>query len=558
MKYSLFLLFLLNISVYSQNKLQYNSKGELSDSDYQSLLSKTKYQAISAFDTVSLKPLLIYSIYIKNGKLGILDNNSTEITPAIYDNIAGLNISYTTVMFGFHDLYPVQIGKKYGLITNKGKAILPVKYNYIHAEPFKSKKESKRKEVVKDSVIIASLNNEELLFTPSGKIITKKKEESILVEEGMKNDYSYRDSAPQKTEYEKTSFGTILKKTTNGYAIIQNKVDNKYYYQGLEELASHKLILPLEYSYLNFDRFQRIIGVKNKENYLFDENGKPLFNEPFQGIEEFNGIYKIKKNNKTALFDKDLKPLTEFIFDTFSSANGEMLVATKNGKYGAITLNGKEEVAFKYDNLEMFFKRNETGVAFFKAKLDGKTGIVSKNGTLLSEIIYDDIIPECTIERGSYSSEPLMPIDHDYDSKNAYFIIKNNQKIGLLDNNFKPLIPIEYDILDKSYHDDFVFIGKRENNRTLLAIVNIRTNKQVTPYEFQSIKYLNNNYFSIYKDSKYGICDSDGNIIIPMQYSNEFYVDTIFKGLHTISNRAKKILVDYKNTLVTAEPESNN
>lgn len=542
----------------AQKKLHYNSKGELSKADYQALLKNKKYQAISAFDTVSTKPLLVYAIYIKNKKLGILNDSGIEVTPALYDGIEGMNIGYTTVMFGFHENFPVKIGKKYGLISNLGKVILPMEYDYIRGLEKKSIKRKHKKEAVVDSIIIAQKGDEELYFSPKGKLLSKKIDpslnESIEVVEDNRNYYS-SDRTP-KEQAEITPHGTIYKKLENGYAIVSGKVDGKNYRQGLVHLPSNELILPLEYSYLIQGQPDKLIGIKDKAYTIMDYKGNLLLPDVYEGIEAFNKVYKIKKGGKTALYSSDLKPLTEFVFDYFGSSGPDFMIAKIANKFGVVDSQGKEIVPFVHQRIEGYFKRYGSGFAFFKTINDRLETIIDTNGKLLTAEAYEEITPECTIEEHSPYGEMTMPIDHDYDAKNNhYFIVRKENKYGLLSNDFKPLVPIEYDYLAKSYHKDFVIVGKLNSKRGKdLSLLNIATNTTILPYSYYHFKYLGGTYFMIYQNGQMAVCNFKGEIIIPLDkhtdFSDRYYYDTIYRGLNRIDGRKRYYLIDYQGTQI--------
>lgn len=548
---------------FAQTKLTYDKNGILNKVDYDKLIGTKKYQLISAFDTVSMKPLLVYAIYVKNNKFGILDNNAKEITPAIYDGIEGLNISYTTVMFGFHENYPVKIGKKYGLISNTGKQILPVQYDYIHNEEKRSVKRIHKKDVVLDSVVVANLGNEELIFSPKGKLLKKNvdienNDDVPVIEESRDRDYSYsRNNTDEKPSVKITTpYGNVYQKLDNNLALVQNKVD-KFYFHGLVDLSTNKLLIPVEFNYITIPEKGKFIAVKDKKFNIYNEKGELLLPETYENIDKFNKIYRLKKNGKLAIFDLDLKPLTDFIYDEFGSASIDFMVAKKDKKYGVIHPNGTEIIPFEYENIEPYFNRYETGIAFYKVKLNAKEGFISKEGKPLTEIIYESIVPECTIEEHSPYGEMTMPIDHDYHNKNAYFIYKKDNKYGLLDNDFKNLIPNEYDYLQKSYHNDFVFVSKKDSSKKtndIMSILNIRNNKTIVPFDYNYFKYFGGNYFMISQGKKLGVCDFDGKMIIPMNdvsdYNERFYYNKIYKGLEIIDKRKDNYYIDSQKNMI--------
>lgn len=456
-------------------------------------------------------------------------------------------------MFGFHETYPVKIGQKYGLISNTGKIILPVEYDYVHAEAKKTSNTTRTKEAVTDSIIIVNQGNEELYFSPQGKKIKKPAEETATSERvneyGNGQNPTYVKSKPETTPY-----GNIIKKLDSGFAIIEAKVDNKYYYQGLVDITNNKLVLPILYSYLIPDQKNRLIAIKDKKYTLHDSKGDLLLKETYDNIENYGTIYKIKKGTKTALFDLDLNQKTDFIFDDFSSSGPDFMVVKKAGKEGVITPYGNEIIPFIYDRIEAYFKPYASGVAFYKVIKNNKQGLLSKDGKPITEIIYDEITPECAIEEPNAYGDITMPIDHDYDpDNNDYFIIKKEGKFGLLDNNFKPLLANKYDELKKSYHKDFVIVGKKKINKNNydLTLLKIKTDTPILPYEYDYFKYLGGKYFMIYKGLNMGVCDFDGKIIIPMapyqDLSDRYFYSTIYAGLGEITGRNSYYLIDSQN-----------
>ena len=552
---------LITSNQFAQTKLTYDKSGVLNKVDYDKLIATKKYQLISAFDTVSMKPLLVYAIYLKNNKFGILDNTAKEITPAIYDGIEGLNISYTTVMFGFHENYPVKIGKKYGLITNTGKQILPVQYDYVRCEEKRSIKKVHKKDVVIDSVVVANLGDEELIFTPKGKLLKKNIEiqnsDAPVIEDYRSYDYPRNNNDEKPPVKITTPYGNVYQKLENNLALVQNKVD-KFYFLGLVDLSTNKLLIPVEFNYITIPEKGRFIAIKDKKVNIYNDKGELLLPETYESIDKFNKIYRLKKDGKTALFNLDLKPITGFIYDYFGSASSDFMVAKKDNKYGVINPNdGSEIIPFNYETIEAYFNRYATGIAFYKVKLNAKEGFISKEGKPLTEIIYESIVPECTIEEPSFHSGETMPIDHDYHNKNAYFIYKKDNKYGLLDNDFKNLIPNEYDNLQKSFHNDFVFVSKKDSSKKtndIMSILNIRNNKTIVPFDYNYFKYFGGTYFMISQGKKLGVCNFDGKMIIPMNevsdYNERFYYNKIYKGLEIIDKRKDNYYIDSQNNMI--------
>jgi hypothetical protein len=326
----------------------------------------------------------------------------------------------------------------------------------------------------------------------------------------------------------------------------------------LVDLSTNKLLIPVEFNYITIPEKGRFIAIKDKKVNIYNDKGELLLPETYESIDKFNKIYRLKKDGKTALFNLDLKPITGFIYDYFGSASSDFMVAKKDNKYGVINPNdGSEIIPFNYETIEAYFNRYATGIAFYKVKLNAKEGFISKEGKPLTEIIYESIVPECTIEEPSFHSGETMPIDHDYHNKNAYFIYKKDNKYGLLDNDFKNLIPNEYDNLQKSFHNDFVFVSKKDSSKKtndIMSILNIRNNKTIVPFDYNYFKYFGGTYFMISQGKKLGVCNFDGKMIIPMNevsdYNERFYYNKIYKGLEIIDKRKDNYYIDSQNNMI--------
>ncbi len=550
MKY--FLLFLsIQFGFYNtdaQAKLNINSKGELNEMVRSNLMKTRDYEAISSFDTVSRSPLLIYAIYFKNGKMGILNITGVEVTPAIYDEIPGLNISHTTVMFGYHDHYPVVINKKYGLITNAGKLLIPVKYDYITYGAAKAKD---KKGMVQDSLFFISDSRNEYQADLKGKInqqkLTENGNEQVVTEDYSSSPSSYSNSTntPKKTSVN----GNIIKEFSI-LNVVENKVGNKYL-QGAFNKKTNELIIPVEFNYIVNDRYNRIIAYKTNDVIIKDSTGKNLLKESYQYIEEFNGLYKITKDNKTAFFDKNLNQVSDFVYEKFGSANGEIIIVSKNGKYGMVSIQGKELTDFIFDEMQIYSSHSSIKTPFVVASILNKKGLISAEGKYLTPIEYDDIYPETSVNDHGGGMGDVMPDMYNYDPSNAYFFFRKNNKMGLLDNQFRIVVPAAYSNIKKSDNRNFVYTGELEKNSWKWGILNIYSQKSITPMEYdENIKYGYNGYFVVTKNRKQGVVSENGKMLIPVEEQPTLYIDYIFKGLIKAYNRDKTYYIDHADNIL--------
>ena len=119
-------------------------------------------------------------------------------------------------------------------------------------------------------------------------------------------------------------------------------------------------------------------------------------------------------------------------------------------------------------------------------KINEKWGLVSKSGDTLIPFIYDKIFKE----------------------KDNYFIVVKNDKFGMLNSTGDEIIPIQYDYLNKNnYNSITVTIGEKK------GIININ-NQEIIPAVYDDIFQLNSDLFCIYKNEKCGLIDLRGNTLI--------------------------------------------
>lgn len=551
------LVILLSISCCSfshgQISFKADANGEVHDGKFDALIASRGYQAVSAFDTVSKKPLLIYALYIKDNKIGILDISGKEITKPEFDEIPGLNKYYSPSMFGFHDHFTVQKGKQYGLIDQKGKLIIPVMYDYVSYRHIKNDKDHRIK---RDSIFAATKGEKVFLFNTSGKLMGEEKEEVYEVTESSGEDRMLIDRLLDRKERGgQNKYGNIIRQSGK-LAIVEAKVDGRYL-QGAVNVKDDALIFPVTYNNIYIDRYNRLITVKDNLHMIYDSTGKRLMDSAYDRIEEFNGTYKIYKNKKMALYDRDLKALSGFDYDGRSgSANGEVMVLSKNGKFGLVGLSGKVMIDFLYDELHFFTFRNKKGIPFVLVTIDKKSALVSSDAKPLTGFDYDDIMPESGIYTGGGGGggyEVAMPPDrYEYDESNNYFIVRIGRKFGLLNKSLKPLLPVEFDEISKAEYNDVVYTGRLSGSGYVTyGVFGIDKRDFILPIEFDGkIKCGAGKYFVVRKLNKYGLYNKNGKLVIPVEQANALYPEFEYKGMIMSKTRTDFYHIDYKGNVV--------
>ena len=551
----------------SQTAFKLNNKGEVIEkAKLESLIKERGYDIVSAFDTISKNPIIVCAIYSKNKKFGLINIYGKEITSAKYDEFTGLNQTTTLTLFGYHENILVEVGNKRGMIDKNGKEIIPVIYDYLMYEACSNEYNSS---VCKnDSLYTGEIDNKRFVFNSKGEIIkTETNSENDEIQQNIDYDrelldieptYSVNNEIQQNSDYNTKSVDTILtyaksignvvSKRKNGYFVIEKKIENRYY-KGLFDVKNKREIIPFEYDYIIFDRNKHYIAIKNKKSILLDSLGTTKSLKEYDNIDE-NGIYRVTIDGKVALFSKDFKQQTGFIYDLKTEEfDRKFMVFRKNGKCGIINYDFKEITEFIYDDIITYrsctnFEKNTLIVA----TLNNKKGIINLKGEKLTSFEFEEIIPECVISSDAYGlyPEPMMDANRD----NLFLFYKKDGKYGILDNNYVVLFENKFDGLNKSSHDDFVYAYQiTKDNKQKWGVLNIHTKSIVIPLEADNrVEYQSGGYFIVNKNNQFSLNDRYGKIAFQLIEDSEFSIDQIYNGLIRVyfSNSPKRYYIDYR------------
>ena len=244
------------------------------------------------------------------------------------------------------------------------------------------------------------------------------------------------------------------------------------------------------------------INLQQYETEVFDNKGNKIFTEydsvqalptesTWDGIPFEKSVLKYKRNNKYGLITLENKVITEPIYDSIKAINYKegMLLVEKDKKYGAINIKGKIIIKPEYDqisidnyyNSETMYKAS--GFIVKKKNEDSyKYGYINSKGKML-------LPPEYT---------EISRINEIIEDKNVYLLVLKEGQAGVVKNN-----------------------------------------KVVLDFEYEDISYnLFNNMFIIQRNSKSGIADIKGKVIIQPEYDSimfgGIYVNAIKDGEVTV------------------------
>lgn len=334
----------------------------------------------------------MYKIFI-DSKCGYANEYGNIIIPIIYD------IIYTIKDIG---KFLVLLNGKYGILNTTGKKLTDIKYDNMTNKTPDYK------------YTVVRIGDYYGLLDEKYKEITDIKFDNISVTD---------ISGLFKAIYDNSKYGLIDSKgneitggkydniniNVNGEIIV--RVGDKY---GLLDISG-KETTPIKYDY--------IYGFTKQ----FDDGfGYTIFKYgDYYGLLRSDGKVHTEAKYDRIDFGGHNKYITELIRNggniqgviTITQKNlKESLNTTNNIKYGALTDNGIISIKILYDYIE--FADDEV----FNIKLGNKVGRIYKNGEILIDPIYDYINKQ----------------DDDY-------IVRRNDKYGMLSENGSTKIPVKYD-----------------------------------------------------------------------------------------------------------------
>ena len=446
------------------------------------------------------------------------DYNSTKRTTFLILFLFVLNI------INSQNLFLIEDSKKYGYINNEGKEIIPVKYDYMGE--------------FAEGLAVAKVNNLYGYVNKQGKFTIPLKYEwassfsggIALVKKGgyfryvNKNDFFLFDSKFKAATPFVNNIAKVKKENSEDFYFIDNKGK-----------AIH--LPPWTFDAHRYEKY--FIVITNKKSVgIFDINQrKMVLDTIYNDIEKIhNSIFKIEKriNNKTIV--------------SLYNLNTGKIITSFDEHIGHISYVGND--LYSLSNFSEQKTNNEiidtTGLTLFKAPLgsivnfhfNNKVGIVSHIGIIDEDfkyvyknkelLTYESINSKLGVINNSILVDAnFQPIKNKVLEEinlgsffEDCFIFSKNGKMGVMDYNFKVLIPNKYEQLIR-YKDDLFFFSNTpdvdENyvvNKKTYGVINRSDQLIVKPHiTWIDIENLKNDLIEIIMYDKKCCLNSSGSIV---------------------------------------------
>ncbi|WP_291144792.1 WG repeat-containing protein [Flavobacterium sp. UBA7680] len=350
-------------------------------------------------------------------------------------------------------------------------------------------------------LLLSFISNGQSKFEPLRKKLTENKTYEYVY--NFENNYAEFRTFNNKMGLIDTLGNVIIKPN---YEYIKNHKDlknifeagiisNKKYKRGFIDLQG-KVIIPFEYDDVFYFGNNLIRVSKNEKTGVVDMENKIILPLKYDYIQKQNGILFVQTNNKIDLFDSKGKQLTNFQaadIDYFKDKRSVVTLQNKN----TLIIDDRGSIILNPITNHQFEKVFEPNSYLIKNTTTKKKGVINSFGKYEVECKYDEILPS-----------------------NSIYIVRNNEKDGLINKKDSILKPLLYDhIYMVSYTDSIQFQNQYFAQKgNLQGVINPFLEKEIIPIAYKSVKDFSDFYITTNLSNKNGIFSTKGEVIIPENY----------------------------------------
>ena len=276
----------------------------------------------------------------KDGKYGVVSEKGAVILPLKYSNINSNKNGYT-----------VKLNEKAGLFNSEGKEIIPISYHWVYTDK------------IDDNIPIVA----ELKESKAGYINTKNE---WVIPPTYLYAFAFRQGVARVKKGRNYMYINL-----KGEPVIQD-FDN-YVIQNFDNYV----IEPSDNTY--------IVGVRKECKYMvYDLNGNLL--DTYDGfINNWSGnaIFGVKKGGKWGYIDGYGKVIVPFEYEEVNNFSEGLASVRKDGKWGYINPKNEIVIPIEFTNKEVGFFKNG-GAEYYT---DRGAGLINLKGEIIAEPKYDSI-----------------------------------------------------------------------------------------------------------------------------------------------------------------------
>lgn len=312
-----------------------------------------------------------------------------------------------------------------------------------------------------------------------------------------------------------------------GYATVQKN--------GLVGVISDwgKVVMPVAFSDIKvLDSLH--FAVKQESGWiLLDARQQVLSRGHYQDIRPFNaGFYKIKQEDHWGMINLEGELVIPAEYEGFQSLGTHFFLVEKEGQVGVVSIRGEKLLEHEFDEIILL----KGGL--FLVKQNSQWGIRSSFGTALTEVKYTsfDFLADHYLRLYTYGEKHLFSlacqkviaqerISRFLPISEQYVMIKQGQKVGVVDYCGQPVLVEDYDEI--LWFADGVFRVKRQGKWALAGT----GDHLLTPFRFDYISPANSIGLAKNRlNGRIGLINQDGELVIEAHYERIELNDQLAKG----------------------------
>ena len=267
-----------------------------------------------------------------------------------------------------------------------------------------------------------------------------------------------------------------------------------------------KEIIDADYSSIEVIN-KNLIIVSDNNFYFINQDNEKLFNQEFEmitSIEGLDSIFIVSSDGRQALINNKGEILTEYKYDSIyelvDSSSNNYVFCAMYGDYTDIYLYNSETLSFtKLDNFDNYTPTifNDSNIYFVSP-----TGLYS---------IYNINTNNITTLNNNYTA--IGPFVNS-----LAFAINSNNLVGYINEKEETVIDFQYDYNNTESFTTYGLAVVGKDN--LVGVINT-DNEQVLDFNYLNINIINNNRFLVLdQDNNKYIIDAKGNRITETDYDN--------------------------------------
>lgn len=271
---------------------------------------------------------------------------------------------------------------------------------------------------------------------------------------------------------------------------------------------------------------ETIIKPEYDEAIIIPNNTKDVFICTYN-VDYDKGTYQAKvinsKNTEVITGYDTIKALENYDKDNNLWYEDDVLLVSKDGKYGLVDFKGKELLKCEYDSIQSL-KGVKNSILISK---DGKYGLTDHIGATIIEPDY----------------KAIAPISEDY--SNGYIVTDAANKKGVINRDKTVAVEVKYQDVQAIYGNGN-YVVKENNNWKIID----KDGKTCLSNKFSSVKSIDNGNVLLISNKKYGVINLDGKTQIAVKYDDMTYA---FDNNYIFKEKGKYGVINTKGE-VTLKP----